>query len=246
MGALGTRNSIEGGICAPLGRALATQAIRGSLVKRAALAGRIRRAFARAVELDPADLRARYALVEFYLIAPGFLGGSVPRARAEAEEIRWRDPLRGHRAFGRIAEREGRRDLAAAEYERAIREFPASADPWYWMEREAIDRKDWAAAFDAVERLLRAHPQEAAALYEFGRLATLSGRELKRGEASLRRYLAEHDPKDPEPSLALAHDRLGDIARRKGDREGARGEYAAALRLDPGLLDAREALGKLR
>lgn len=229
-----------------LGRALATQAIRGSLVRRAALAGRIRRAFARAVEIEPASLPAREALVEFYLAAPGFLGGSLPKARAEAEAIRRLDPLRGHRAFARIAEHRGERDAATIEYDRAIREYPRSADPWYWMERGAVDRRDWTAAFDAVDRMLRAHPEESAALYELGRLATLSGMNLDRGEASLRRYLAEHRPKDPEPSLALAHDRLGDIELRRGNRTSAASEYEAAVRLDPGLLDAREALGRMR
>lgn len=229
-----------------LGRTLATQAIRGGLLKRVALAGRIRRSFARAAELDPANLPAREALVEFYLVAPAFLGGSVAKARVEADEIRRLDPLRGHRAFARVAEREGRRDAAETEYRSAVREYPASADPWYWMERGAIDRRDWTAAFDAVERLLRAHPQEAAGLYELGRIATLSGRDLDLGEESLRRYLVEHEPRDPEPSRALAHDRLGDIARKRGDRAAALREYAAALRLDPGLLDAREALAGLR
>ena len=96
-----------------------------------------------------------------------------------------------------------------------------------------------------MERLLRARPDDPVALYEIGRIAALSGRDLDRGEASLKRYL-EHSPKGDEPSRADAHLRLAEIDERRGDRDGARREYRAALELDPGASGARQALGKLR
>ena len=165
-----------------LGRALAGQAIRGNMLVRVRLAGKIRRAFARAAQLDPANLEARVALIEFYLRAPAFLGGSVAKARSVVEEVHRRDPLHGHRVAARIYEHEMRLDLAAAEYDCAIREFPSSPGPYSWMERAAIDRKDWPAAFESMDRLLRAQPQDVPALYEIGRIASLSGSELDRGE----------------------------------------------------------------
>jgi tetratricopeptide (TPR) repeat protein len=228
-----------------LGRAWGVQAIRGNMLVRARLAGKIRRAFSRAVELAPDNVDARTALLEFYLRAPGFLGGSFAKARGEVEEIRRRDPLRGHRAMGRIEEYQRHWERAAAEYDAAIREFPSCSDPYYWMEKGAIDRKDWAAALESMERALRFHRDDAGPLYEIGRLAALSGHALDRGEESLRLYF-EHQPKGDEPSLALAHARLAEILERRGDRIRARDEVAAALRLDPGLLEAREARARLR
>lgn len=229
-----------------LGRALAQQAIRSSMFVRATLAGRIRRAFQRSVDLDPANLDARIGLVEFYLRAPGFMGGSLARAKTEAEEVRRRDPLRGHRAMARLYEQQKRWDLAAAEYRQAIAEFPSSREPYVWMERGAIDRKDWESAFASMDRLRETFPDDALPLYETGRIAGLSGRQLERGEESLRRYLAGRPPRDPEPSVALAHAQLARIAEKRGDRSVARREAAEALRLDPGLLDAREAAARLR
>jgi tetratricopeptide (TPR) repeat protein len=228
-----------------LGRAYGEQAMRAALLHQASLAKKVRRAFERAVELDANNFSARTALLEYYLRAPGFLGGSPEKARREAEEIRQRDVLRGHRAFGRIAEHEKRFDAAAREYESARREFPDSPEPLFWRARLAEQRKDYEAAFEALETLARTTSQPEA-LYEIGRLAASSGRRLNRGEEALQTYLERQTTGPEEPSLASAHYRLGSLYERKKDRALARREYAAALELDPMLSEARQALAKLR
>lgn len=227
-----------------LGRAYGAQAIQASLVHQASLARRVRQAFERAVELDPNNLAARLSLVEYDLRAPAFLGGSSQKARAQAEEIRRRDSLRGHRAFGRIAEHEKRFEAAAEEYGRAIKESPEASDPVYWRAELAERRKDYATAFDLFETLARSGSSPEA-LYEIGRLAGISGQQLALGEESLKLYL-ERQPGLEEPSLAWAHCRLGSIYERKKDRVLARREYTAALEVDPLLTEARQALAKLR
>ncbi len=229
-----------------LGRSLGQQAIGASMFTRASLAGRIRRAFQRSVDLDPDNLDARIGLLEFYLRAPAFMGGSFARAKSEAEQVRRRDRLRGHRAMARLYEQQKNWEEAAAEYRKAIAEFPPSREPYFWMSRSAIDRKDWDAAFRGMDRLLELFPRDAVPLYETGRIAALSGRQLELGEDCLRRYIAGPTPKDPEPSLALAHARLAQIAERRGDRETARRESHEALRLDPGVLEARETWSRVR
>ena len=67
-----------------------------------------------------------------------------------AEEIRRRDALRGHGAFGRIAEHEKRFDAAAREYENARREFPDSPEPLLWRARMAERQKDYETAWRTV------------------------------------------------------------------------------------------------
>lgn len=228
-----------------LGRAYGQQAIHASMLTRARLAGKIRRAFARAVELDPANLDARIGLLEFYLRAPGVMGGSLEKARSQAAGIRERDGLRGHRAWARIHEVEKHPDLAAEEYERAIREYPNRPEPYSWMEWDAIDAHNWPAALRAMNRLLAARPDDAGPLFEIGKIAALSGADLDRGEASLRKYLG-HEPKGNEPSTAMAHERLAQILERRGEKAPARDEYSAALRLDPSLREAREGAWRLR
>jgi tetratricopeptide (TPR) repeat protein len=228
-----------------LGRAYGAQAIHANVLHQPSLARKVHRAFERAVELDPSNLSARFALLEYDLRAPRFLGGSPEKARAQAEAIRQRDALRGHRAFGRIAEEDKRWDVAAAEYERAREDSPESPEPLFWRARLAEQQKDYAAALDLLERLARM-PSQREALYEIGRICAVSGLRLARGEEALKAYLEGPAATPDEPSFASAHDRLGALYQRKKDRALARREYTAALELDPMLTEARQALLRLK
>src|SRR5262249_27349815 len=74
-----------------LGRCLGFIAARGNLFRQTSIAPKIKRAFERAVELDPDNVEARLDLLEFYIQAPGIMGGSHEKARAQAGEIARRD-----------------------------------------------------------------------------------------------------------------------------------------------------------
>jgi tetratricopeptide (TPR) repeat protein len=225
-----------------LGRAYGAAALRASVVRQPGLAKKVEHAFERAVELDADNIGARLSLVEYDLQAPGFLGGSMKKALAQADEIRRRDRLRGHRAFGLIAEHKKDFAAAAEEYAAAMREAPDAPEPLHWAVDLAVRRGDYPAAFALLQTLANGHG-ETEALYEIGELAAHSGRELEDGVASLKRYLAHH-PSWEEPSLARAHLQLGAIYDRRRERDLARQEYSAALELDPMLTPARQALAK--
>ena len=227
-----------------LGRAYGQKAIRASVLKQPALARKVRKEFETASRLDPDSLEARFGLVEYYLRAPGLLGGSLEKAREQAREIARRDALQGHRAAGRLAEHEKRFDAALEEYRQAAVEFPQRPEPSYWTGSLLEKRKDFGRAFDVYERLLETQPTEMVACYQIGRLAILSGQRLERAEQCLKLYL-RREPKPDEPSLAWAHYRLGSLYERKGDRDLARREYAEALKLEPAHREARAALKKI-
>jgi hypothetical protein len=72
---------------------------------RTSLARHTRDELERAVELDPNHLDARWGLVQYYALAPGYLGGSEEKARQEAEEISKRDAALGKRAFDFITQK---------------------------------------------------------------------------------------------------------------------------------------------
>ena len=227
-----------------LGRAYGYQAIRASVFKQPALARRVRKEFEQASSLDPDNLEARFGLMEYYLQAPGVLGGSEKKAKEEAEEVQRRDALEGHRAFGRIAEHGKDFDRALREYERAAAEFPEKTEPAYWAGALYTRTKDYAKAFEVYEKLLEKNPAEMNACYQIGRVAALSGERLERGTECLRSYL-RRQPGPDEPSLASAHYRLGLLYEKKGSRDLAKREYSAALELDPLYTDARQALKKI-
>src|SRR5918911_3434971 len=85
-----------------LGRAYAQDALTGSRLRLPFVARRAKGALERAVALDPDDVEARADLMQYYLVAPGLLGGSDARAREQAREIARRSRLRGHIALAPI------------------------------------------------------------------------------------------------------------------------------------------------
>jgi tetratricopeptide (TPR) repeat protein len=227
-----------------LGRAYGNQAMQASVLKQPSLARKVKKEFEEASRLDPDNLEARFGLIEFYLRAPGILGGNPKKADEQAKEIRRRDPLQGYRARGRIAEHRKDFDRALAQYDAAAREFPEKTEPFYWMGSLFVRENDYAKAFEIYEKLLEENPSEMNACYQIGRVASLSGQRLERGKECLTLYL-QREPKPDEPSLASAHYRLGLLYEKSGNRDLARREYSAALDLEPALPDARQALKKV-
>jgi tetratricopeptide (TPR) repeat protein len=226
-----------------LGRAYGRVALTASLLRQASLASKMKAATEQAIALDPGNLDARDDLIRFYLVAPSFMGGDVEEARRQAAEIARRDAARGAIARATIAMDQ---DDAAG----AVRELEqAAAKTGDVRVRMALgstlqSQEKWDAAFAVYDAILAAQPDHWDALYQVGRAAALSGKRLDRAEAALRRYLG-HTPGAESPPLANAHYRLGMVLERKGDRPGAKAAYQAALRLDPKLQDAQEALAKL-
>jgi tetratricopeptide (TPR) repeat protein len=88
-----------------LGVAYGNLAEKANMFRRTSLARHTRDEFERAVELDPSHLDARWGLVQYYALAPGFLGGSEQKAHQEAEEISKRNARLGKRAFDFIAQK---------------------------------------------------------------------------------------------------------------------------------------------
>src|SRR5262249_42921739 len=204
-----------------LGRAYGVKALRATVFQQPSLAGKVRREFEKASALDPDNLEARLGLVEYYLRAPGVMGGSLVKAREQAAEIRKRDPLQGHRAAGRVAEHEKWHEAAFQEYSAALRDFPERPEPYYWMGAFSERRKDFPRAFETYEKLLEKMPDEVGAWYAIGKTAAVSGENLDRGVECLKRYLTL-TPRGDEPSLASAHYRLGAVYEKKREKDLAR------------------------
>src|SRR5581483_10765115 len=74
-----------------LGVAYGKLAMRSNVLRQATLAHRTRDEFEKAVALDPDHVRAHFCLVQYYTLAPNFMGGSIDVAREHAAEIAKRD-----------------------------------------------------------------------------------------------------------------------------------------------------------
>lgn len=84
----------------------------GTNLKALNYARRASKSMQKAIELEPDNLEYRIGFIEFSLEAPGIAGGGSKRARAQADAIAERDPVRGAFAWAMIHRDEG--DHAAA------------------------------------------------------------------------------------------------------------------------------------
>ena len=210
-----------------LGAAWGELAQKASVFKQATMAGKIREQFEKAVQLDPNFLDARFALIDFYTVAPGFMGGSMEKAQQQANEIKKRNNLEGHRAWARIYGRQKKPDLVRKEMVDAVRENPNSARAHYLLAGVLINEKNWAGALQELETALRLDPNYMPAHYRLGAHAALSGQNYARGEEALRKYLG-HKPGDNEPGHAYTWYFIGVIQEKQGKKAEAKASYANA------------------
>lgn len=109
-----------------------------------------------------------------------------------------------------------------------------------------VSEKKYDLAFRQYDEVLRESPDNAVALYQFGRLALTTDRRLDEGLAAFRRCLHLPAPDAKDPSwYASVHWRLGNVWEKKTQPAEARAEYLTALQLDPSFGPAKRALEKI-
>ncbi|HEU4496980.1 MAG TPA: hypothetical protein VFR70_08005, partial [Flavobacterium sp.] len=86
------------------GGALGMKAKESSKFKALGMIGDVKDSFAKAIELDPKHLEARWALIELYLQLPAIAGGSERKAQKYASELMKLSAVDGYLSKGHIAE----------------------------------------------------------------------------------------------------------------------------------------------
>ncbi len=208
------------------GRAYGLQAMRASLLGKPKWAGRSRDAYEKAVALDPALLEARYDLMQYYLFAPGILGGGRDKADAQAQELARQDLVWGKLAQSALAMNDKQPEKAEAVLREALVAVPQSNRARLALSGLLQRQTRW----DDVRSLWRdrigSAPEDALARYQLGRAAALSGSELEDGLAQLDAFLAAAVyPENLTPGAA--HWRRGQVL----EKLGRKPEALAALRL---------------
>lgn len=112
--------------------------------------------------------------------------------------------------------------------------------------RLKADAKDYAAAFTLCDDLLAKNPTDYTALYQYGRTAAISGQNLDRGLAHLKRCLTLERPGPAAPAPTYVWNRIGNICEKLGRAADARAAYETALKLDANNAQAASALARLK
>ncbi|HWA26452.1 MAG TPA: tetratricopeptide repeat protein [Lacunisphaera sp.] len=189
-----------------LGDSYGMTAQKAGLLSKFGWAKKCKAAYEKSVELNPANIDARWSVMEYCRQAPGIAGGGMDGAYAQAEAIKKLNPARGRAAYTSLY----------------------------------LHEKKYADAFAQYEAVLKENPEDGDALFQIGRIASVSGEQLDRGLETLRKLLTL-----PGGATPRSYGRIGTILEKKGDKAGARAAYEAALALDPKFTPALESLRKL-
>lgn len=226
-----------------LGKAYGTQAERASILKQPFLAKKTKSAWEKAIALDPDNIGAREDIIQYYLLAPGFLGGNKEKAKQQAAEVKRRNSYRGALVAAQVCAQVKDHGCAESELKWVINTYPDSSLGYTSLSAYYASEKQFDRAFAVIDARLKARPTDPVALYSLGRTVSISGQNLERGDEALRAYIAA--PPENGPSVANAHYRLGVIAEKRGDKEFARREYQAAIQINPYYKEAKKALAAL-
>jgi tetratricopeptide (TPR) repeat protein len=225
-----------------LGRIYGEKADRVSFFSAAGMAKKVRGEFERAVELEPNSWEAHVDLAEFYLEAPGIVGGGKDKARTQADALTSLKPAMAHWVIGRIAEKN--KDTAAAEreYRAAIEVSQGGAHAWLNLALFYRNLK----RFDDMEQTL--HTMETRpmdrpeSLMDGASILFRAGRNFPFAIELLKRYVAS--PVETEPAFK-AHYLLGQLLEKQGDRPAAAEQYRAALSLAHEFTRAQQGLKRV-
>ncbi len=227
-----------------LGRAYGEKAGHSSFITAAGLAGKVRSEFETAVRLDPRSVESRSDLADFYIEAPGIMGGGKDKAAAQAREIAKFEPSQAHLVTARIAEKKKEFGVAEAEYRTAIRLSGGSAGTWlslagFYHRTGRLPEMEAAIVHATDPRLNRPD-----VLMDAAQVLISAGRNLPGAAELLRRYLKSPAPVVDAP-VFKAHYLLGTVLERQGDQEGALQQYRAAVSLARSFSQAQNALHRL-
>ncbi|MBC8181031.1 tetratricopeptide repeat protein [candidate division KSB1 bacterium] len=228
-----------------LGQAYGIKAQRASIFKKVGAAKNVKKEFAKAVELDSLNIEARFGLMQFYLMAPGIMGGDKDEAKNQAKEISKINKPEGHLAFGVIYEREENVEKAQIEYKQAIEADANILRYQYNLARVYGDNKKLDQAFEIYEKILKNNPEDLTAYYQVGRLSSKTGENLQRGKECLHQFI-QAKTNNNETVTAWAHYRLGLIHEKEGNKDEAKKEFETALKINPDHKQAKKALKNLK
>jgi Flp pilus assembly protein TadD len=181
-----------------LGRAWGRRAESNGWLMAGAYASKARQCFEKAVALEPHSREARNDLFDFYLNAPGFLGGGVEKAEAIARSIANERPPEYEFEEAQLSNR--RKDYAAAEahLRRAMELAPGEAGRIVDLARCVAKRGRLDESDHLFEQAKKLAPGQPGVAFAQARTDIENHRNLEQARRRLQEYLhASLTPDDP-------------------------------------------------
>jgi tetratricopeptide (TPR) repeat protein len=181
-----------------LGRAFGRRAETSSPFTAPGLASKARQYFEKSVALNPNNADALSDLFEYYLEAPGFLGGGFDKAQAIASRMGRIDPAQGYWAQAKLSEK--RKEFRGAEEQlrRAVDASPQGIGRFIDLARFLAQRGRFQEADQNLARAEALGPDNPRVVYTKADLLIQQGRDLELAKTLLKRYMTmKLTPDDP-------------------------------------------------
>jgi predicted Zn-dependent protease len=228
-----------------LGRACGGKAAHTFPLFAARWARRVVKEFESARKLAPQNLDIRFDLLEFYLEAPGIMGGGRDKANAEAQAIASQNSRKGYTARSIILSKEKKWDLAKKELTQATIDFPNDPDTYKDLAEFFLDRKDFKEALQNARKALALNSESKGIRLLVAAACTQLRTNLDEAENTLNR-LASGSLEDSDPSFEDVYYWLGECYLAKGERSRALDAFKTALAFNPDYDKAKESISAIR
>jgi|SRR5579872_567684 len=181
-----------------LGRTYARRAETANPFSAPGWASKARQALERSVALDPTNKDATGDLLDYYLDAPGFLGGGMQKADALARLIGQTDPAEEHYARGLIEDRRKEYDRAEQQFRRAAELAPKQVGRLVDLAKYLAKRGQIQESEAMWEQAAHLAPNSPKVMFERAHTYIKEQRNLQQARELLEKYLqAPLTPEDP-------------------------------------------------
>jgi tetratricopeptide (TPR) repeat protein len=228
-----------------LGRACGAKASHSVFLVAPKWARRVLKEFETARTLSPSDLDVRFDLLEFYLEAPGIMGGGKDKANAEVSAISKLDPRKGYLARSTVLIKEKKPDQAQKELLQATLDYPDDPHAFKDLAEYLLGRQDYAGALKHASKALALDHQSKGSLLVAAAAQTRLRTELDDVERILT-GLCSGPLTDNDPAFEEAHYWLGECFLAKGEKAKAREAFKTALNFNPEDDRLKERISELR
>lgn len=222
------------------GQILGQKAMSANVVSQGILAPKIKNAFLRASELDPSNVEARQALYNYYVMAPGFMGGSNEKAFDQAAAVVKLDPFRGYMLLANYYQRV-KKDTAEAEKQikKAIQAEPERGGGYKNLGYFYMRQGKYSEAYAQMQRYIDVEPKNPDSYDSYGDVL----KEERNFDRAIEKYL-----------YALSLDKkfgasiysLGECYESKGLKQKAKETFQWFLTVEPQGRRAEAAQKKLK
>jgi tetratricopeptide (TPR) repeat protein len=182
-----------------LGRAWGRRAEKSFALTAVGYATKTREAFEKALRLDPTNQEALGDLFDFYVDAPGFIGGGMDKAAGLLPHFQKYDPVGGYLAQARLDEKKKQYSSAESHLRRAVDAAPRKAGVIVDLAKFLSRRGRYDESEKAFAQASAAEPDSARILFDRASAYVQAQRNLPEARELLKKYIGAGNLKPSDP-----------------------------------------------